>query len=344
MKPRLFSLYLLIVLSPIVAAGAEFRLLHRSDPPRPAKWRAADATWVDDDRLLICPTSKSVSCVEKATGKLVWTRELDGTDKRIAYSRGAKRIARFSGYSDLAVLDVESGETLFEADKKRWEELLGKKYAWPSKAAMHPVDGRLLVVAPDLAYGENAYLLGASLDRVEARFGIDALPDEVSFSANGKRLAVLAHNDVRCVTDLESEKDVYFVGTRTLEKPDGLTFVIDAPFCSALQHDGEDLIVYAIDNSWARGRIYVHRISSGEALQFDSRNGHVVLDVDWEGKRIALGGASENLTLLDFDGNELAELKKAVASRIMSVEFSPSKREVLVTGQDNVAAIFEIVD
>ena len=129
-----------------------------------------------------------------------------------------------------------------------------------------------------------------------------------------------------------------------LEKPYSMAVAIDVPSCSALVHDGDDKVVYAIDNSWATGGIYVHTISTGAETKFDSRNGHVVLDVDWEGRRIALGGTEEALTLLDFEGNQLAELQNAVGARIMAVEFSPSNRRVLVTDQNRIATIFEIVE
>lgn len=344
MKPRLFLLFVLLLLSPLVAEGAKFRLLYRTDPPRPAKWRAVDAKWIDDERIVICPTDDVVSCVETATGKLVWTRKLTPDDSTLLVSRGSQRVARRERYGSFAVFDARSGELIFDSDDAPWEELLGERHVRPSLKAIHPIDGRLLVVEPGLKYGLHAHLLDASISRIERTYGIDALSSDVSFSPNGKRFSVIAHGDVRCVTDLDSGKDVYLVGPRRLDESESLVFTIDAPFCSSLSHDGDDRIVYAIDNSWATGTVFIHTISTRETIKFGSRNGHVVLDVDWQSQRIALGGTSKDLTLLDFDGKELAELKNAVDSRIMSIEFSPSKRQVLLTDQNMIATIFEIVD
>ena len=88
MKTLLVSLLFGYVLLSGAAEAAQFRILYREDSPRPAKWRAGEAKWLDDERIVICPNDLVVSCVETATGELLWTRKLLPRESTLAVSRG----------------------------------------------------------------------------------------------------------------------------------------------------------------------------------------------------------------------------------------------------------------
>jgi WD40 repeat protein len=144
--------------------------------------------------------------------------------------------------------------------------------------------------------------------------------------------------------DLTTDRDVFFRGQRIAKEPKSLTITIDAPFFSHLRDSGSDTIVYTLDNSWATGSVYIHNISTKATKSFDARSGHIELDVSFPKRRIALTGTSTDLTVLDFDGKQVAHTTKATLQRNYSVEFSPDGERVLVVSGDNTLSIFSIAE
>jgi WD40 repeat protein len=75
---------------------------------------------------------------------------------------------------------------------------------------------------------------------------------------------------------------------------------------------------------------------------FDARNGHIEMDVDFQHERIALTGTSTNITLLSFAGEELVHLENAMPDRNACIEFSPSGDRLIVGCFDGTVAVFKL--
>lgn len=61
----------------------------------------------------------------------------------------------------------------------------------------------------------------------------------------------------------------------------------------------------------------------------------------WNG-HIAVTGSSADLTILDFTGKVLAQIKKAISQRNLAVQFSPLGDLVLIGSWDNTIRVFAI--
>lgn len=305
------------------------------------------ASWVDDDHVVFFSNHK-VTCLSTDSGRVQWVVKDVGDITDWSVSRATKRLAyledtgEFMNSKLINVIDCNSGRKTFTADRNRISRLLKLKFAIPSRIALAPDDGRLLVCMFSTFYGRNAYVLDPSHTKVQTSFQIDASPKEVSISPNGKRVSIIADDEVLCIRDLLNNRDVFFRGTRIKEKPDSIVGTIDGPFFSHFRDSGDDLLVYTLDNSWATGWVYVYNLKSRRASSFDAHNGHIELDVSFETKRIAVTGTSTDLTLLDFDGNVLSSKSDATMQRNLCVEFSPSTDRILVGSCDNTLSVCSI--
>jgi len=152
---------------------------------------------------------------------------------------------------------------------------------------------------------------------------------------NGSNILTLSHaNNIR-IWSLDQTREIFKMGEDKVA-------AIDAPFTSNAVFDGDKTLVYSIDNSWATGRVYVYDIQKKkEEARFNSRNGHLEMDVDFTTSRIALTGTSKSLTLVDFSGRVLAERKNAADQRVVAVSFSPDGNRLALGSWDNTVRIFD---
>jgi WD40 repeat protein len=192
-------------------------------------------------------------------------------------------------------------------------------------------------------YGRNGHVLDPTYRRLESSFEIDAAPREWSLSPEGRFLSLIAKDEVLCVRDLKENRELFFQGQRVLKKPDVHTFVIDAPFFSHIRSDGRT-VLYTQGNSWATGKVFVHDLATKKTNSFDARNGHIELSVHFPSRRLVVTGTGAGLTLTDFTGVMLADLKDATLQRNGCVEFSPSGKRIVVGSWDNAVYAFEIVE
>lgn len=339
---------MLIALMPASALPADINLVFRHDQPiqdRKEAWEGhvEFASWIDDETVVYLSRGV-VTCISTKSGKVQWVVEDVGEISRWSISSKAKRLAILTDNSTISVIDCRNGKTIFTADDTRMAKILGLSFALPSRIALAPNDGRLVLCTFSTSYGRNAYILDPSYTKVLSSFGVDASPREITVSPNGDRVAVIADHDVLCVRNLIENRDVFFRGTRIEEKPHSLTSATDTPFFSHLRDGGGDHLIYTVDNSWTTGEVFVHNLRTKKVNSFDGRNGHIELDVSFPTRRIALTGTSTDLTVLSFDGNVIAHKKNATLQRNSSVEFSPSANRILVGSWDNTLSVFSITE
>jgi WD40 repeat protein len=336
-----------VVLLPWQASAAGFKLVHRHGKPiadGKAAWsgHVDFASWVDDDSVVFASRSGNVTCISLKDDKIKWTlpnvKDIDDW----SLSRKTRRLAYLTGDNNISVIDCTDGKPLFNADSQQLARLLRLRFATPSRLAITPDDGRLIVCDFSMSYGRHGYILDPSYKKVLSSFHVDAAPKELSVSPKGGRIAVVADKEVLCVRDVTTDRDIFFCGERILREPKVMTREIDVPFFSHLRDGGGDTIVYTEDNSWFTGTLFVHNIKTKNVKSFDARNGHIELDVSFSARRIVLTGTSRDLILLDFDGKLLAHAEKPTLQRNRCVEFSPNGQQVLVGSWDNTLSVFRI--
>lgn len=327
-------------------AGAELELVFRhavaiKDPK--AKWpaRIDYASWVDDERI-VCWSQDDVLCVSTRTGKIQWVVRDVGRLTDWCVSRDTKRLAILSEYFTTSVFDCNSGKVIFKADPLRISKILGLAYTIPTRLAFLPNDGRLLVCSYSEFYSCNAYVLDAEYQKPLKSFDMDVSPREVTASPGGNRVAVIADQEVLCVRDLRTNRDVFFRGKRIMKKTDQRGSAIDAPFYSHISDSGADVLIYTRDNSWGTGKVFVHNMQTKQTNSFDGRNGHIELDVSFPKRQMVVTGTSTDLTLFDFKGQVIAHKKKATTERNSAVEYAPAGDRILVGCWDNTLSVFSI--
>ncbi len=299
------------------------------------------ASWVDEE-CIVYLSRGNVTCISTKDRRVQWVVRDVGKIQDWSVSRGAKRLAILTDNFVTSVIDCSSGKALFTVDSNHLATVLGLEHVTPTRVAISPTDGRLFVCSFSQHYGRNGYILDPSCTKLLSTFAVDAAPRKLSVSPSGRRLAVVAAEDVLCVTDLIEDREVFFQGTRVRENSGSRTRSIDSPFFSHLRdNDGEEL-VYSLDNSWGTGEVFIHNVATKKVHSFDGKNGHIELDVSFASRRLVLTGTSTDLTVLDFDGNMIAERKKAAMNRITSVEFSPSEDRILIGSWDNTLAVFSM--
>jgi len=295
------------------------------------------AEWLNDTEVVSFTRDQKLSRVNATTKEVIWSRDwLDGvSDSAVCPSQ--MRIGLISQDDRQVVLvNATDGSTVLTKQSDQLGKQSGASSFLPSQIALHPKNGSVLISDFSTHFGNNAYLFSPKLDGIVKKIGVDSMPREISFSANSDRLTILADFDVLNVRDINKNADVYFAGKR-FEKPrDSITSVIDAPFFSNAHQDGQNILVYSRDNSWATGQIFVHRLDNKSTIEFDGLNGHIVMDVDFANSRIAVSGTSKNISLFDFDGKKLAELSNATGKRNLRIRFSPNGEKLLICNSDAI--------
>tara|TARA_R110002111_G_scaffold1157_1_gene8149 strand:- start:3517 stop:4569 length:1053 start_codon:yes stop_codon:yes gene_type:complete len=339
---------LLLAFLTLSAAGADIDLIFRHGEPikdPKAAWAGhiEYASWIDDERIVYWSRG-DVTCISTKTRQIQWVVRGVGKISDWSVSRDMKRLAILAENDTTSVIDCNSGKVIFTANRTRMSKMLGLDFTIPSRLAFVHNDGRLIICMFSTFYGRNAYILDASYEKTLTSFDIDALPRNISVSPEGSRVAVIAKDDVLCVRDLHSNRDVFFRGKRITEKPDTLTSAIDAPFYSHFRDSGRELLIYTLDNSWATGKVFVHNIKTTKINSFDGRNGHIELDVSFPTRQLVVTGTSTDLTVLDFDGHVITHKKNVTTQRNASVEFSPLADRILVGSWDNTLSVFSITE
>ena len=216
---------------------------------------------------------------------------------------------------------------------------IGIDHCLPCDIAIHPKDGRLLVVDFSLHFGSNAYLFSPNFKTAEKTVDVDATPRNVSFSKDGDSLVVIAELDVLNVRNVTENSDTFFTGKRFKKPSKSCSVPIDAPFYSSAFFDGNTTLAFARDNSWSTGKITIQQLDTENRTTFDALNGHIVMDVNFEKEWILVSGTSTDVCLFNFDGTKLAQLDNANGGRNFGIKFSPAGNRCLVFNRNSISVI-----
>jgi len=331
------------------AAAGELERTHRfgtPDPESESAWsRHVDyASWVDEETLVSWSKTGTLTCRKLNVERPLWEVKNLAEVSDWNVSRKTRRLALIRRpHNNINVFDCVTGKSLFHADIRGLEKVLRVDFPLARCVALRADDGRLIVTAAKFEYNRAGYLLDPTFRKVESSFHVDANPRCLRLSPDGATAVTVADDEVICVREIATDRELYFTGRRILKEPENTSRGTDRPFVSDARFDGKDTLIYAVDGGGiGSGDVYVKKLTEKEPAAFDARNGHIVMDVDFERRRIALTGTQAGLTVVDFAGKEIAHLPKATLQRNLAVEFSPSGKRIVVGSWDGTLSVFEL--
>lgn len=315
------------------------------------------ASWLDEARIVFWSAQQGLVCLSLETKMPVWTRKTGAEVDNWSVSQKSQLIAfewseKQFGDSSVAVVDGKTGKAVFEASSNQLAKLLKVPYVIVSTVALSPEGDRLHILSYSKKFERSGYAFDPRNPAKVLAFQVDPSVRELSFSADGKRIAYVAagsdggvaDQQVLAVRSIDDDRDVFLKGKRVLVEPEVHSGTVDAAFYSHVRYDGQNLLLLSRDNSWSKGDLFLRDLRTGKEKSFDGRNGHIELDARFDLKRIALTGTSTDVVVLDLEGKVIAEKKKATRDRNVWVEFSPKGDRLLVGSWDNTVRVFRIVE
>jgi WD40 repeat protein len=230
----------------------------------------------------------------------------------------------------LAILDASNGKVLSQLNERQLRRQVPFSVPWDLDFTNSGV------VACGLS-DKFATVVGPKLSGNVRRIKIESFTTEMTVSPDGKQLTTVSNGHYVCVRDIATGEKTYSLGDPEADFPG-----TDTPFVSHAQFDGKQVLIHTVDGGWGNGEVHVTDITNGKAARFNARRGHIVMAVDFKRKQIALTGTSKHLTVLRFDGTEVAELKNATKARNSCVAFSPSGKRIAVGCDDRTVSVFAI--
>ena len=230
----------------------------------------------------------------------------------------------------LAILDAGNGRVLSQLNETQLRRQLPLSVPWDLDFTNSGV------VACGLS-DKFATVVGPKLSGNVRRIKIESFTTEMTVSPDGKQLTTVSNGSHVCVQDIATGEKTFSLGDPKANFP-----AIDTPFVSHAQFDGKQVLIHTVDGGWGNGKVHVTNITNGKSSHFNARNSHIVMAVDFKRKQIALTGTSKHLTILRFDGTEVAELKNATKARNGCVAFSPSGKRIAVGCYDRTVSVFEV--
>jgi WD40 repeat protein len=236
---------------------------------------------------------------------------------QVAFTPDAQRVVSISRDKSVRVWDVTTGETL-----RIFRFALGPGREGAVRAMALSPDGRLLAVSTypvaQGKFGNPIFLLELQNGRVvkvlkEHRKVVTAL----TFSADGQRLA-----------SGSGDQDVLVWDAKTWGLLATLKGHTAYPSCLSFSPNGRRLASVAEDKT---ARLW--SVASAQ-VELELRDGdHVPRSIAWspDGKTIAVGNDDGTMSLWDADGKRRTTLT-GLRNRILSLTFTPSSREILMTG------------
>ncbi len=263
------------------------------------------------------------------TKRRMWSAQMQGEIDSLAVASGKDRLYVLTKSQDLLGDSVIHELRLSDGKKSR-----KLKIDHPNRIAWFPLAEQLVVTTFSDKYGENGVLFDSRTLKKAATMKCDGFVTEIT--PVGRFIVTLSHQNNIRIWDTKTCKEIFKNGNDE-QAP------IDAPFTSNAMFDGERTLVYTVDNSWATGKVVVHDIlADKETASFDSRNGHVVIDVDFAHGQIALTGTSRNLTVVDLSGRVIADKEAVALQRNVSVDFAPDGKQLAIGSWDNTVRVLEL--
>jgi WD40 repeat protein len=290
--------------------------------------------WNDPNTIIYAGEKGFLKCHNVSANTEVWTQRLDCKIRNIA--GGVKSLFLLDDKGILIVLSAKDGIINKTLSREDIAKTVGISFVILNNMAYIHDTNQLVLCGSSNQYGSNSYILdGLNLKHIKT-MDTDGFVKHVNTSPSGEHIVTLSMNNYIRIWSLLDNHEIFKLG-------EGKGSPIDAPFMSNSQYDGKDTLVYSIDNSWSTGTVHVYNINEKkEIASFDSRNGHLEMDVDYVNKRIALTGTTKNLVLTDFSGQLLSEVKAAAEQRIVVVKFSPDYSRLAIGSWDNTVRVFSI--
>jgi WD40 repeat protein len=296
--------------------------------------------WVGD-KIVCGGSSGFLRCYDPATKREAWSAQLDGEVGCLSVAAEKDRIfvlirpREVLGDNVIQELRASDGQQLRSISTDSLRRQSKRSRLAPNRLAWIPLADQLFVTLHAEKYDENGMLLDVGTLRKTATIKCDGFVTEIA-AAKGQYIVTLSsRNNIR-IWDVQAGKEAFRFGNDEEVE-------VDVPFISNAMFDGERTLVYTVDDSWATGTVYVHDIVDKRQLaRFDSRNGHVVMDIDVRRGRIALTGTERGLTVVDLRGAVLADKERVALQRNVSIAYSADGNRLAIGSWDNTVRVFEL--
>jgi len=293
--------------------------------------------WVRDD-VICCGHPGFAHRYNLATRRLIWSAPAGNPSQRGSVAVSNKRLYAMGSNGALQAFALANGQHEWSATPTQLAQRAGMASLNPTHIGFIPGTNRLLITAFAKEYGPNGYLFDGALQKV-GQVKTDGFVAQITTDPTGRFIVTLSiTNNIR-IWDTKTSKEIFKF------EEDRNELVMDAPFFSNAQFDGHRTLVYTEDNSWATGTVFVHDIVDNKELaHFDSRHGHVVMDVDFPHQHIAVAGTNRRLMVLDFAGKVVADQETISPDRNMAVAFSENGERLAVGSQDGSLRVFRLTN
>ena len=289
--------------------------------------------WTDPDTVVCARENGVLNCHSISNNVERWTQELKVDVRDLAL--GTSYIFLLGKDYNIHILNITDGKLLKTLTQEQLGALVGSYDCLPTRITTIPDTNQLVIATFTDDYSENTYILDVMAGKILDKLKSEGYLTKMHISSNGGDVVTITSSNIR-IWNLSKHRESFHLG-------DHKSIGIDAPFISNAMFDGESILIYSIDNGWFTGTIQVFDIvQKKEVGKFGSHNSHVVMDVDWKRKRIALTGNSRDLYVVDFAGNILREIYNVSDQRIMTIKFSPDGSRIALGGVDNKVRIFSL--
>jgi WD40 repeat protein len=331
---------LVLMLLPVLARCQEIVETATLGPPvrqRVTGWKShVDYVQWTGDTLAAGGRSGMVRCFSLQTKQQRWSVQLENEIRSLSAAGSKDRLYALDDRGFIHVFRLSDGKKLNVLSAEQMARRVGISFLAPTNMTWIPVADQLLVTHFSKVYGDNGILFDAATFKKTATTRSDGFVTKATTDPGGRFIVTVSSRDNVRIWDTKVGDEIFKLG-------DEEERATDAPFISNARFDGQRTLVYTVDNSWARGKVHVHDIQAQkDTATFDSRNGHVVMDVDFSRGRIALTGTEKALTVLDLAGNVIAEKAAVTLQRNVAIAFSPTGKRLAVGSQDNTIRIFNI--
>ena len=290
--------------------------------------------WISPDTIVYSAKNGTVSCYNVSTQTQQWA--VHTTDTILCATAGADAVFVLNNAGTIFIYSKSNGELQRKLAPDFFVQLSGEPFFRAINIGWIPIRNQLIISRLGLEYGDNTYILdGQNLTLVE-KIKSEGDITNMTFSPNGSHVTFLSKRKNIRIWDVDKHQEVLKIGAER-------AVPTDAPFASNAFYDGVRLVVYSVDNGWTFGSVHVHDILvNNELARFSSQNLHLVMDVDFTNKRIALAGTSTELALVDFTGNLLAKQTGVALHRTLVVRFSPDNSKIAIGNMDTTVRVFQI--
>jgi WD domain, G-beta repeat len=336
--PIILFIALLLIL-PVAVQAEKWEAVAALGSPVPERLDGREGSvdfvhWVGDS-IVCAGRSGFARRFDPETRRELWSAKLKGDAQCRSFAGSKDRLYLIDDGGGVHVFRCADGVEIETRTQQQFSDLLGTDFVIPYRVTWVPVAEKLLVFTSAAKVGTGLLLDGTTFAKA-ATIKTGDFVRFVSTDATGRFAITVTDKDNIQIWDLQAAQEIFKCDQN--ETP-----AVDAEFTSNVQFDGDRTLVYTVDNSWSTGTVVVHDIlANQEKARFNSRNGHVVMDVDFVHQRIALTGTERRLTILGLAGNVIADKESVTFQRNVAIAFSPDGSKLAIGSWDNTVRIFGI--